>query len=280
MVAIASAIRPPPPRPWTARNAISCSMFWEKPGEQRTDEERDDGDLEEQPPAVEVGDLAPQRRRGGRGEEVRRHDPGQLVEAAELGGDPGERRTDDALVQRGQEHADHQAAHDHEDLLVGQVALCVGGHEGSSWLVKSTDRRCSRTRSVSRSDSGQSAMTSPISARRRRPPSSRARRPCGLIPIWLARPSSGSSVRSTRPRSCRVRTCRLTVEASRWRADGQRGQAHRALRGEVLEQGHRREVELVAGQPLAQASADAHGGHQHRLLGGGRLGRRAAGLGR
>jgi hypothetical protein len=31
MVAMASAIRPPPPRPWIARKAISSSMLWDQP---------------------------------------------------------------------------------------------------------------------------------------------------------------------------------------------------------------------------------------------------------
>ncbi len=75
--------------------------------------------LEDQPAAVEVGDLAPQRRDGGRGQQVGGDDPGQVVEAAEVADDAGQRGADDALVERGEEHAGHEAdQHDH-DLAVG-----------------------------------------------------------------------------------------------------------------------------------------------------------------
>jgi hypothetical protein len=92
-------------------------------GEQGADQERHDRDLEQQPAAVQVGDLAPQRGGGGGREHVRRDDPGQLVEAAEVGGDAGEGGSDDALVERRQEHAHHQATHHHQDLAVAEVAV-------------------------------------------------------------------------------------------------------------------------------------------------------------
>ena len=94
--------------------------------DQRADQEDHDGGLEHRPPAVEVGDLAPQRGGGGRGEQVCGDDPGQLVQPAQLGGDLGQRDADDALVQGRQEHAGHQATEHDADLLAAQVAGRAG----------------------------------------------------------------------------------------------------------------------------------------------------------
>ena len=98
-----------------------------QPGQQRADQEGHDRGLEDQLAAVEVGDLSPERSRGGLGQQIRRDDPAQLAQAAELAGDAGERGADDGLVEGGEEHAGHQAAHHDQDLLVGQIPVGVGG---------------------------------------------------------------------------------------------------------------------------------------------------------
>ena len=83
------------------------------------DQEDDDRELEDQAATVEIGDLAPERGDGGRGQQIGGDDPREVVEAAEVADDAGQGGADDALVERGQEHAGHDAdQHDH-DLAVG-----------------------------------------------------------------------------------------------------------------------------------------------------------------
>ncbi len=257
---------------------MSWSMFCEKPGQQRADDEGDDRDLEQQPPAVEVGDLAPQRGGGGGGQHVGGDDPRQLVEAAELGGDARQGGADDALVQGGQEHAGHQAAHDHEDLLVGQVAVGVGGHAGfscgcesgwaSDWTRRLSTSRASRVRRVSRSSSDQPSRAVEITCRRASKPWARQALPCSETATRLARPSSGSSVRSSRPLSSSCRACRLTVDASRPEDLGEGGQPHRALVGEQLEDRERGVVDRVAGLALPEPPPERHHQAHQGVLGG------------
>jgi hypothetical protein len=62
--------------------------------------------------AVEVAELSPQRRRDRRGEQVGGDHPGQMRRSAEVPGDGRQRRRDDGLVQRREEHAQKQGAQD------------------------------------------------------------------------------------------------------------------------------------------------------------------------
>jgi hypothetical protein len=68
-------------------------------------QEHDDGELEDALAPVEVTGLAPQRRRGGTGQQVRGDHPGEQVAAVEIPHDRRQRRRDDRLVERGQEQA-------------------------------------------------------------------------------------------------------------------------------------------------------------------------------
>src|SRR5690606_8587734 len=56
----------------------------------------------------------------GDAEDVRGDDPGLVLDAAELSDDRGQRRADDRLIERGQEHARHQRAEDRPDELPAQ----------------------------------------------------------------------------------------------------------------------------------------------------------------
>ena len=76
--------------------------------EHRGGQEDQDRDEEDGLAPVHVAELAVDRRRDRRGEQVRGHDPGEVVEPAEVADDGRERGRDDALVERGQEHAEHQ----------------------------------------------------------------------------------------------------------------------------------------------------------------------------
>ena len=88
--------------------------------EQGAEGERADREHQNRPAAVQVGDLAVERGRGGGGEQVRGDHPGVVVDPAQLADDGRQRGTDDGLVQRGQQHARHQAAHEQQDLPVAQ----------------------------------------------------------------------------------------------------------------------------------------------------------------
>ena len=116
----AIAISPPPPMPWMARKAISWGMFWARPQSTEPIRKITIARLEDRAPAVEVGDLAPQRGGGGRGEQIGGDHPGEVIEAAQIADDPGQGRADDALIQRRQQHPGHQTDQDDDDLLVAE----------------------------------------------------------------------------------------------------------------------------------------------------------------
>ena len=82
-------------------------------------EDRDRGEEQRLAPE-QVRQLAVERR-GDRGrDQVRRGGPGLQAQAVEVVGDGPDGRADDRLVERGQEHADHQTGEDRQDLPVGQ----------------------------------------------------------------------------------------------------------------------------------------------------------------
>ena len=93
------------------------------------DEDRDRG-REELLAAVDVGQLAVERRHDRRGDQVGRGGPRLLVETLEVVGDGADRRGHDGLVEGGEEHAHHQADEDRDDLSVGQGPVGPGGGGG------------------------------------------------------------------------------------------------------------------------------------------------------
>jgi len=68
-----------------------------------------DADQQHAPAAVDVGELAVERRDNGRGEQVGGHHPGEVLDVRIGAPDGRERRRDDRLIERGQEHRQHQA---------------------------------------------------------------------------------------------------------------------------------------------------------------------------
>ena len=90
------------------------------PDSAEPDQEDDDGDLEDLLAPVEVRDLAVQGRGQRGGEQVRRHHPRQVIEPVQVAHDGGEGGGHDGLVQGGQEHPQHEAAQDDQDLAVRQ----------------------------------------------------------------------------------------------------------------------------------------------------------------
>ena len=116
MIACARTMSPPPPRPCSVRKAMSSPMPWRLPAQHRADEEDDDRRLEDALAAVEVAELAVDRRRDRRGQQVAGDDPGELIEAAELGGDRRQRGGDDRPVERRQQDRQHERREDEQDL--------------------------------------------------------------------------------------------------------------------------------------------------------------------
>ena len=66
--------------------------------------------------AVDVAERAEHRRHRGRGQQIGRDDPGQVGDILELPADGRQRGRDDGLVERGQEHRQHQAHQDGADF--------------------------------------------------------------------------------------------------------------------------------------------------------------------
>ena len=96
-----------------------------EPAEHRADQEDHDRRLQHDPAPVEVAELPVQRPDHGRGEQVRGHDPGEVLDPAELADDRRQRRRDDRLVERRQQQDQHQRAEDQADarcLLLGHAS--------------------------------------------------------------------------------------------------------------------------------------------------------------
>ena len=106
--AIVVTISPPPPSPCSARNAISSVMFWLDAAERRADQEDHDRRLQHDLAAVEVAELAVERARDGRREQVGGHDPRQVLDPAEIADDRRQRGRDDRLVERREQQHQQQ----------------------------------------------------------------------------------------------------------------------------------------------------------------------------
>ena len=83
------------------------------------DEDRD-GDEQHGTPAVDVAQLAVQRGRGGRGEEIRGHHPGEVLDVGKLAPDRRQRGGDNRLIERAEEHRQQDAEHDGADVGMGK----------------------------------------------------------------------------------------------------------------------------------------------------------------
>ena len=99
-------------------------------GQRRTDQEDHDRRLEEHLPAIHVAELAPQRRRHRGGEQVGRDDPGQMRQPVKIACDGRQRRRDDRLVERGQQHSEQQCTDDHQHPPLAYRRRPIGHHRG------------------------------------------------------------------------------------------------------------------------------------------------------
>ena len=86
------------------------------PAQDRADQEHHQPDLEHDLAAVQIAELPVQRRHDRLREQVRRHDPADVVEPSQLSHDRRERGRDDRAVQRRQQHHQHEAGEDDVDV--------------------------------------------------------------------------------------------------------------------------------------------------------------------
>ena len=219
---IVSASENSPPAPMPLQRAERGELvhrLGERARHRADDEDRDRGE-EERLAAVDVGELAVQRRRDRARDEERRGGPGLLGQPAEVVGDRADRRGDDVLVERGQEHAEQQPDQDRQDLAVGEltavvrvsaVAVVIG-----SLRVLADRRRTGPTAWPAGGGSLRATRTTPRRPWRCGAGGRRRTRcsPAGVTASRWARPSAGSTRRSTSPASTSAATLRLTVDGS------------------------------------------------------------------
>ena len=92
-------------------------------GQDRAGHEDDDGRLEEDLPAVLVTQLAPERGGHREGQQVRGDHPGDVRAAMEVADDGRQRGGHDRLVERGEQHAEHERADDEQDAAAAEPGL-------------------------------------------------------------------------------------------------------------------------------------------------------------
>jgi len=105
-----SAISPPPPRlaarAGDQRGMVGLSAQASEPTTKIGTREKN------RPAAVDVGELAVERRDGGCGEQIGGDDPGEALDVRVGAADGRERGRDDRLVERRKEHRQHQPDQD------------------------------------------------------------------------------------------------------------------------------------------------------------------------
>jgi len=101
-----------------------------EPRQDGPDQEDDNRGLEEPLAAVLVAELAPQRRRGGRREQVCRHDPRKVGLVMQVGDDRRQGGGDDRLVERREEEPEQQCADDQAPALGCERERRTGGRLG------------------------------------------------------------------------------------------------------------------------------------------------------
>ena len=90
--------------------------------QRRTDDEDHDRGLEEDLPPVLVAELAPQRRRHRRRQQVGGDHPGEVRPPVQVADDGRQRGRDDGLVERRQQHPQQERAEDQPEPATGDLA--------------------------------------------------------------------------------------------------------------------------------------------------------------
>ena len=127
MTASAIGNSEPAPMPWMPRKSDQLGHVLRQAGQRGADQEDDDADDEHRLPAVEVGQLAPERNADRAGQQVDRDGPDVDVVACELGHDRRQGRTDDRLVERAQEQAEHDREEDLHLRALAQTKRWIFG---------------------------------------------------------------------------------------------------------------------------------------------------------
>jgi len=114
----------------------------ERAGDRAENEDRDAAE-QHRAAAVDVRKLAVERRDGGGGEQVGGDDPGEAFDVRIGAADGGKRSRHDGLVQRREEHRQHQAEQDAADggMVEALGRLVDGGHDGTPEKRKRRARR-------------------------------------------------------------------------------------------------------------------------------------------
>ena len=197
-----------------------------QPGQQRADQEDQDRGQEHRLAAVHVAELSVQRRRRRRGQQVGRDDPGQVLETAEVADDRRQRGGDDRLVERGQEHAEHQRGEDrHERAVVSrpQPPAAACGRRCRAMACRRGLRRAAarRTRAPSTAGAARGRTRRPPGRARAARSADRAGRGCGAS--GAARPArSAPRRRATRRTGAAARRSRCPRRAGRRPAPARR----------------------------------------------------------
>ncbi len=123
--AVAVTIRPPAPMPWTARQRDQPGHAAASPHSAEADDEDRRAELEDQLAAEQVAELAGEHRRDRVGQQVRRDHPGHVPGAAEVADDGRQRRGDDRLVERRQQHPEQDR--DEHEVDPAPVQRLLGG---------------------------------------------------------------------------------------------------------------------------------------------------------
>ena len=113
MIAWALTMSPPAPIPWIARKAMSSAIVWLSPASIEPARKIRIAAMEDGLSPVHVAELPVDRRRDGRREQIRGDDPREVVQPSEVPDDRRECGRDDRLVERGEEHAEHEGGEDH-----------------------------------------------------------------------------------------------------------------------------------------------------------------------
>ena len=86
-----------------------------QPAQRRSREEQQNRDLQHPLAAKQIAELTVQRHHDGGGEDIGRHHPGKLVEAAQLADNGRQRGGDYCLVERGEQHHQQECAEQQTD---------------------------------------------------------------------------------------------------------------------------------------------------------------------
>ena len=120
MMIWASGMTPPPPAPCRARPSTRVSMLGATAASAEPATNRPMASEHHAAAAVDVGQLAVERRRHRRGEQIGGDHPGQVGEIVEVAPDGRQRRRHDGLVERAQEHRQQDAAEHLAHLRLGE----------------------------------------------------------------------------------------------------------------------------------------------------------------